>query len=382
MKCTPFEALYGRKCRTPIVWAEVGESKLFGPEIIQETTNRIVQIKEILKAARDHHKSYADNRRKSLEFSVGPFEVVKGVGLVASRLRLLQELVGFHDMFRVSSLKKYLVDVNLHVPLEEIKIDKGLCFVEEPIEVMDREMFVSADGIKWFLLIMFLLVMFSFLLTDIESADLNYRRDYSTISANNAKFPYLEKKKYEIWAMKMEYWIQNADHNLWRIVQQGNSPKRLGKDAKGNTIVHPPVSLDEHVAVQRENKVRTLLLQALPEDNMPDFHHYDDARDIWMAVKARFGRNEESKKIRKTMLKQQFIEFSMIEEEGLHKGYDSTSFCGLDSMSFDDLYNKLRSLELDVRIGHSYSVKTAAAPTHFAFIGAASSGSKPTYSDQ
>ncbi|GJV75814.1 putative ribonuclease H-like domain-containing protein [Tanacetum coccineum] len=110
----------------------------------------------------------------------------------------------------------------------------------------------------------------------------------ATISANNAKFPYLEKEKYEIWAMKMEYWIQNADHNLWRIVQQGNSPKRLGKDAKGNTIVHPPVSLDEHVAVQRENKVRTLLLQALPEDHMPDFHHYDDARDIWMAVKARF----------------------------------------------------------------------------------------------
>ncbi|GJW55976.1 hypothetical protein Tco_0102707, partial [Tanacetum coccineum] len=106
----------------------------------------------------------------------------------------------------------------------------------------------------------------------------------ATISANNAKFPYLEKEKYEIWAMKMEYWIQNADHNLWRIVQQGNSPKRLGKDAKGNTIVHPPVSLDEHVAVQRENKVRTLLLQALPEDHMPDFHHYDDARDIWMAV--------------------------------------------------------------------------------------------------
>ncbi|GJU79466.1 putative ribonuclease H-like domain-containing protein [Tanacetum coccineum] len=219
----------------------------------------------------------------------------------------------------------------------------------------------------------------------------------ASISANNAKFPYLEKEKYKIWAMKMEYWIQNADHNLWRIVQQGNSPKRLGKDTKGNTIVHPPVSLDEHVAVQRENKVRTLLLQALPEDHMPDFHHYDDARDIWMAVKARF------------------------EEEGLHKGYDKfqkilsqlnqvqarpdnddinlkflralpSSWSqvalalktrgGLDSMSFDDLYNKLRSLELDVRIGHSYSVKAAVAPTHSAFIGTASSGSKPTYSDQ
>ncbi|GKA92986.1 hypothetical protein Tco_0814972, partial [Tanacetum coccineum] len=85
----------------------------------------------------------------------------------------------------------------------------------------------------------------------------------ASIFANNAKFPYLEKDNH------------------------GKSPKRLGKDAKGNTIVHPLVSLDEHVAVQRENKVRTLLLQALPEDHMPDFHHYDDARDIWMAVKAR-----------------------------------------------------------------------------------------------
>nr|GFB47808.1 xylulose kinase-1 [Tanacetum cinerariifolium] len=95
----------------------------------------------------------------------------------------------------------------------------------------------------------------------------------------------------------------------------GNIPKRLGKDSKGNTIVHPPVSYEEHVAVQKENKVRTLLLQALPEDHMPDFHHYDDAMDIWMAVKARFGGNEESKKMRKTMLKQQFTEFSVTEEE-------------------------------------------------------------------
>ncbi|GJR99809.1 putative ribonuclease H-like domain-containing protein [Tanacetum coccineum] len=218
----------------------------------------------------------------------------------------------------------------------------------------------------------------------------------ASISANNAKFPYLEKDKYEIWAMKMEYWIQNADHNLWRIVQQGNSPKRLGKDAKGNTIVHPPVSLDEHVAVQRENKVRTLLLQALPEDHMPNFHHYDDAIDIWMAVKARFGGNEESKKMRKTMLKQQFTEFSARPDNddinlkflrALLSSWSQVALAlktrgGLESMSFDDLYNKLRSLELDVRIGHSYGVKAAASPTHSAFIGAANSGSKLNYSNQ
>ncbi|GKA22510.1 hypothetical protein Tco_0708472 [Tanacetum coccineum] len=118
----------------------------------------------------------------------------------------------------------------------------------------------------------------------------------ASISANNAKFPYLEKDKYEIWAMKMEYWIQNAD---WHF-----------KSVFGYFSLF----------LKRENKVRTLLLQALPEDHMLDFHHYDDARDIWLAVKARFGGNEESKKIRKTMLKQQFTEFSVTEEEGLHKG--------------------------------------------------------------
>ncbi|GJW89500.1 putative ribonuclease H-like domain-containing protein, partial [Tanacetum coccineum] len=205
----------------------------------------------------------------------------------------------------------------------------------------------------------------------------------ASISANNAKFPYLEKDKYEIWAMKMEYWIQNADHNLWRCLAREH-PRRLGKDAKGNTIVHPPVSLDEHVAVQRENKVRTLLLQALPEDHMPDFHHYDDARDIWMAVKARFGGNEESKKMRKTMLKQQFTEFSVTEEEGLHKGYDRFQkiLSQLNQVQArpdnDDINLKfLRALP-----SSCYGVKVAAAPTHSAFIGAVSSGSKLNCSNQ
>ncbi|GKA36367.1 putative reverse transcriptase domain-containing protein, partial [Tanacetum coccineum] len=77
VKCAPFEALYGRKCRTPIAWEDVGESKLIEPKIIQETTNKIVQIKERLKAARDRHMSYADKRRKPLKFSVGDKVLLK-----------------------------------------------------------------------------------------------------------------------------------------------------------------------------------------------------------------------------------------------------------------------------------------------------------------
>ncbi|GJZ40460.1 putative reverse transcriptase domain-containing protein [Tanacetum coccineum] len=75
--CAPFEALYGRKCRSPVIWAEIGGSSLIGPELVQETTDKEVLIKEKLKAARDHQKSYADNRRKPLEFEVGDRVLLK-----------------------------------------------------------------------------------------------------------------------------------------------------------------------------------------------------------------------------------------------------------------------------------------------------------------
>nr|GEX35418.1 putative reverse transcriptase domain-containing protein [Tanacetum cinerariifolium] len=77
VRCAPFEALYGRKCRSPIIWAEVGESQLIGPELVQETTEKISQIKDRLKTARDHQKSYADKRRKPLKFSVGDYVLLK-----------------------------------------------------------------------------------------------------------------------------------------------------------------------------------------------------------------------------------------------------------------------------------------------------------------
>ncbi|GJW98357.1 putative reverse transcriptase domain-containing protein, partial [Tanacetum coccineum] len=139
IRCAPFKALYGRK----------------------------FLIKENLKAARDRQKSYADNRRKPLEFEVGdqvllkvspwkgvmrfgkkgklapryvgPFEILERIGPVAYRLRLPEELSSVHDTFHVSNLKKCLADANLHVPLDEIKIDKTLRFVKDPVEIIDRE---------------------------------------------------------------------------------------------------------------------------------------------------------------------------------------------------------------------------------------------------
>ncbi|GJZ84422.1 hypothetical protein Tco_0649761 [Tanacetum coccineum] len=144
----------------------------------------------------------------------------------------------------------------------------------------------------------------------------------TTVSNNNAKFPYLKKDEYEVWAMKMEYWITNNDMNIWKVIQNGNSLKRTGRDRDGRVIILPPTTADEHIAVQRESKARTTLLQSIPDDHVADFHYMDDARDIWNAVKARFGGNAESKKMRKSMLKQEFSEFRISESEGLHKGYD------------------------------------------------------------
>ncbi|GJS99112.1 hypothetical protein Tco_0820282 [Tanacetum coccineum] len=127
--------------KSPVLWAEIEESSLTGLELVQETTDKVVLVKEKPKAARDRQKRYADYRRNPLEFEVGdrPFEILERIGLVAYRLRLPEELNSVCDTFHVSNLKKCLADANLHVPLDEIKVDKTLRFVKEPVEIIYRE---------------------------------------------------------------------------------------------------------------------------------------------------------------------------------------------------------------------------------------------------
>ncbi|GJU27788.1 putative reverse transcriptase domain-containing protein [Tanacetum coccineum] len=132
IKATPFEALYGRKCRSPVCWAEVGDVQLTGPEIIHETTEKIMQIRQRLQAARDRQRSYANVRRKPLEFQVGP--VVK-----YHLVKLPEELSNIHNTFHVSNLKKCLSDESLIIPMKELQLNDKLNFVEEPVEIMDRE---------------------------------------------------------------------------------------------------------------------------------------------------------------------------------------------------------------------------------------------------
>ncbi|GJR58740.1 putative reverse transcriptase domain-containing protein, partial [Tanacetum coccineum] len=134
IKAAPYEALYGRKCRSLVCWAEVGEAQLTGPELIQETTEKIVLIKQKMQAAQDRQKRYTDRKRKPMEFKVGdivmlkvspwkgvvqfgkrgklnpryvrPFRVLAKVGKIAYKLELPQELSRVHHTFHVSNLKK------------------------------------------------------------------------------------------------------------------------------------------------------------------------------------------------------------------------------------------------------------------------------------
>ncbi|GJR82761.1 putative reverse transcriptase domain-containing protein [Tanacetum coccineum] len=136
IKAAPFEALYGRKCRSPVCWAEVGDAQLTGPTIIHETTEKIVQIKSRIQAARDRQKSYANIRRKPMVFQVGDkvmLKVLPWKGVVRFGKR------GKLNPRYVSHFKKCLSDESLAIPLEELRVDDKLHFVEEPVEVIDRE---------------------------------------------------------------------------------------------------------------------------------------------------------------------------------------------------------------------------------------------------
>ncbi|GJS94974.1 putative reverse transcriptase domain-containing protein [Tanacetum coccineum] len=167
IKAAPYEALYGRKCRSPVCWVEVGEAQLTGLELIQETTEKIVLIKQRMQAAQDRQKSYADRKRKPMEFEVGdrvmlkvspwkgvirfgkrgnlnpryvrPFKVLAKVGKVSYKLELPQELSRVHHTFHVSNLKKCYANKPLVMSLERIHVDDNLQFVEEPVEIHERE---------------------------------------------------------------------------------------------------------------------------------------------------------------------------------------------------------------------------------------------------
>ena len=163
----PYEALYGRPCRSPLCWTEVGESSITGPDLIRDTSEKTSLIQQRLLTAQSRQKSYADVRRQPLEFEVGdhvflkvmpkrevvrfdkrgklsqrfigPFEIFERVGTIAYRLALPPSMSGVHEVFHVSMLRRYTPDPAHVVDWGDIKVDTDGTFKEGPVCILDNQ---------------------------------------------------------------------------------------------------------------------------------------------------------------------------------------------------------------------------------------------------
>ncbi|GJX25261.1 putative ribonuclease H-like domain-containing protein [Tanacetum coccineum] len=217
------------------------------------------------------------------------------------------------------------------------------------------------------------------------------------------KLPILKKGEYDILAMKMEHYLGHTDYPIWEFIQKENGPVQVSTDTNGQIRVLPPKTAEEILARERERKARTTLLMSIPEDHLAKFHKMTDAKEMWEAIKSRFYGNDKSKKMQKYILKQQFESFSVSNSEGLHKGYDrfqsllsqleihgagvSTEDAnqkflrslpaswsqvslimrtkpGVDTLSFDDLYNNFRVFKSDVK----GSIASSSSTQNVAFV--------------
>ena len=166
IKMPPFEALYGRKCRSPVCWDDVGERRLLGPELVTRTTEAVVKVRKHMQAAQDRQKKWADRHRRFLEFEscdhvfqrvsrwkgvfrfgrggklspryIGPFEILERVGRLAYRLALPPALFGVHAVFHVSQLRKYVQDDSHVIDFSELSVRPDMSFEVQPVTILDR----------------------------------------------------------------------------------------------------------------------------------------------------------------------------------------------------------------------------------------------------
>ncbi|GKF64002.1 hypothetical protein Tco_0187450 [Tanacetum coccineum] len=144
----------------------------------------------------------------------------------------------------------------------------------------------------------------------------------TAIIISNIKLLILKKEEYDIWAIEMEHYLEYIDNEVWMVILNGNSKKRIstGKDSVIRILL--PLTAAEIQAVEKERKAKNILLMAIPKEHMRRFHRMDDAKEIWEAIRTRFGGNANSKKMQKVVFKQQFKAFTISSSEGLEKGYD------------------------------------------------------------
>ncbi|GJT23946.1 zinc knuckle CX2CX4HX4C containing protein [Tanacetum coccineum] len=318
--------------RSPICWSEVGDSQLTSPELICETTEKIVQIKNRLLEARSRQKSYGDKRAKLLEFEVGdmvllkvspwkgvvhfrkrgklsprysrPFKILARVGPIAYTLELPEELKGIHSIFHVSNLKRCLAEGDIVVPMDEIQLDDKLHMIEEPVEVVDREV--------------------KRLKQRIDNA-LN-----RSIGFDNPVRGIQDPLKWDQQVVSELVALRNFAKKTWQYIWWPHQ-KFLCSNQNGNTA--PKTTLVE--GVEKFNSIK-------------------DAKSLLHAIEKRFGGNAATKKTERNILKQQYENFTASSLEVLDQTFDrlqkliSQLEIHGETISQEDVNQKfLRSLSLE-----------------------------------
>ncbi|GJS43281.1 ribonuclease H-like domain-containing protein [Tanacetum coccineum] len=320
IRSAPFEALYGRK------------------------------------SARDRQKSYADNRYKPLEFEVGDRVMLKvspwkGVIRFGKNGKLAPRYVGpFEILERIGPVAYQSDDCS-----EGIEgVDKTLRFVEEPVEIMDREVKslkrskIALVKVRWnskrgpeftWEREDYMKSKYPQLFVDRadESASIGNQSiecdhlneigmvvklvEFISFTFESWKRVKSRKGEYDIWSMRMRQYICHTDHNLWDVIVNGDLEEEPAPT--GETSAPPAPKTAKQLAAKRnQERVKSILLLAIPDEYLLKFHNVADAKSLWEAIKSRFGGNEESKKIQKNVLKHQFQNFSTASNESLDKAYD------------------------------------------------------------
>ncbi|GJR48396.1 hypothetical protein Tco_1316499 [Tanacetum coccineum] len=186
-----------------------------------------------------------------------------------------------------------------------------------------------------------------------------------TVSA--LKLPVLKTGDYDLWSMRMEQYLTHTDYALWEVIVNGDAPA-IASASAGTEGPIPPKTAEQKLARKNELKAKSTLLLAIPDEHLLKFHGIKDAKTLWEAIKARFGGNKESKKMQKTILKQQYENFAASRSEGLDKTYDRSlpsawnnialimrNKFDLDTLNMDDLYNNLKVYESEIKVQSSSS---------------------------
>ncbi|GJY33148.1 hypothetical protein Tco_0417617, partial [Tanacetum coccineum] len=156
-----------------------------------------------------------------------------------------------------------------------------------------------------------------------------------------AKLPILKQGEYDMWRLRIEQYFQVQDYALWDVIENGNSFKPTAQtttnaDGTSTSLIPGPVTTEEKVQKKNDVKARSMLLMALPNEQLMTFNKYKDAKTLFAAIQTRFGGNEAKKKTQKTLLKQ------------MNKP-------NLDTISFDDLYNNFKIVEQEIKSTSSSS---------------------------